>query len=115
MWLRDQHTQKIIFIDLKGIAHFTLDHPKLTLHEHLRTEVQQRITKPGVELDAYILSVTPFDRVYRALRVRKRPEDFAKENHLLFMYDTQSRPNEEYLENLFTLILDETPCARAQL
>jgi len=106
MWIKDRKTQKIIFIDPKGIAHFTLDHPKLTLHEHLRTKVQSRITKPGVELDAYILSVTPFDRVYKALRVRKKPEDFAKENHLLFMLDTPSRPNEKYMENLFTQILN---------
>lgn len=107
MWVKDQQTQKIIFIDPKGITHFTLDHPKLTLHEHLRTKVQQRITKPGVELDAYILSVTPFERIYRALRVRKKPENFAEENHLLFMYDTQTRPNEKYMDNLFNQILND--------
>jgi len=107
MWVKDPEAQKIIFIDPKGIAHLTKDHPKLTLHKHLKEKVQKRIDVPGVELDAYILSVTPFDRVYRAIGVRKKPEDFAREDHLLFMYDTPSRPNMKYMENLITQILND--------
>lgn len=107
MWVKDPEFQKIIFIDPKGIAHLTLDHPKLTLHQHLKRKVQKRIDVSGVELDAYILSVTPFDRVYRALGVRKKPRDYAKENHLLFMYDTPTRPNMDYMENLITQILND--------
>jgi hypothetical protein len=107
MWIKDEQTQKIVFIDPKGLVHESLDAPKLTLHEHLKKKVQPRITKLGVELDAYILSVTPFERINRALGVRKKPEDFAEENHLLFMYETQTRPNEKYMENLFTQILSD--------
>ena len=75
LWLKDQQKQKIVFIDPKGIVRHTLKDPKLTLHEHLQAEVQPNITKPGVTLDAYILSVTPFNTFYD--RVRKRPEKLA--------------------------------------
>ena len=34
-------------------------------------------------------------------------EKLAEENHLLFMYETQTRPNEKYMENLFTQILND--------
>jgi len=107
MWLRDQESQKIVFIDPKGIAHLNKDHPKLNLHKYLRDRVQQKITEPGVKLDAYILSVTPFDQAYRTLGERKRQESFAEENHLIFMYETGSRPNEEYIETLFTKVLTD--------
>jgi len=105
LWLKDQQKQKIVFIDPKGIVRHTLKDPKLTLHEHLQAEVQPNITKPGVTLDAYILSVTPFNTFYD--RVRKRPEKLAEENHLIFIYDVGERINQKYMSSLFGQMLND--------
>ncbi|MFH0896729.1 MAG: hypothetical protein V1850_01605, partial [Candidatus Bathyarchaeota archaeon] len=88
MWIRNNHNQKIIFIDPKGISRFSLDNPKLTLHNYLKTTVQPRIAGCNSTLDAYIISVTPFDSLYKTLPKKKNIDRLASANHLLFMKET---------------------------
>jgi hypothetical protein len=106
MWIKDHQTQKIVFLDPKGITHLSLGQEKLTLHEHLRNDVQPRIATSGIILDAYILSVTPFEGISKKLDVRKTLDEFAVDNHLIFMRETQTRPNKKYLDTLFSQILN---------
>jgi len=105
MWVRNQQNQKIIFIDPKGILRFSLDNPKLTLHNYLRETVQPRIAGTNITLDAYIISVTPFDAFYKTLPKKKSIDQLASESHLLFMKETEHRFNEKYVETLFGEIL----------
>ena len=105
LWLKNQKKQKIIFIDPKGIGRLSLRDKKLTLHKHLKAEVQPNITEPGVSLDAYILSVTPFNKFYEKEKIK--PEKLAKENHLIFMYKVGERLNEKYMNTLFTQMLND--------
>jgi len=101
MWLKEPQKQRIIFIDPKGISRLDLGHKKLTLHKYLKEEIQPIIGKPDIELDAYIISVTPFDLFCKAASIHKNREQLATENHLLFMKETQTRFNEKYIDTLF--------------
>jgi hypothetical protein len=105
LWLKhkDNKKQKIVFIDPKGIVHHNLNDPKLTLHKHLKEEIQPTINNPNVTFDAFIISVTPISTVYN--RFKKTAETLADENHLLFMYQVDKRLNPKYIETLFDLIL----------
>lgn len=38
---------------------FTPKNPKLTLHKHLKEEIQPKIGKSGIDLDAYISQLPP--------------------------------------------------------
>jgi len=102
LWLKDSKKQRIIFIDPKGISRLHLDHKKLTLHKYLKEEIQPIIDKQGVELDAYIISVTPFESFCKAASIHKSQEQLAIKNHLLFMKETQTRYNEKYMDTLFS-------------
>lgn len=101
LWLKDSKKQRIIFIDPKGISRLHLDHKKLTLHKYLKEEINPIIGRPDVELDAYIISVTPFESFCKAASIHKNREQLAIENHLLFMKETQTRYNEKYMDTLF--------------
>jgi hypothetical protein len=105
LWLVKGDKQKIVFIDPKGIGFYPLNHKKLTLHKYLQSEMQPQITEPGVTLDAFILSVTAFDK-YRD-RVNKSRAKLAEENHLIFMYDVGVRVNRDYMATLFNQMLDD--------
>jgi len=105
LWLKEQQKQKIVFIDPKGILRHSLTDQKLTLHKHLRNEVQPRINQPGVTFDAFILSVSPFNAFYEKVGIR--PDKLVKENHLIFMYSVGKRMNEKYMESLFNNILND--------
>ena len=103
LWMIKDDQQKIVFIDPKGIGFYHLKHKKLTLHTYLQSKMQPQITEPGVTLDAYILSVTAFDK-YRK-RVNKSRSKLAEENHLIFMYDVGTRVNPDYMTTLFDQML----------
>lgn len=106
MWIKEPKKQKIVFIDPKGISRLTLEHEKLKLHKHLKEEIEPKIGKPDLELDAYIISVTPYEMFCKAAAIHKTKEQLAKENHLLFMKDTQTRYNEQYIDTLFKQLFD---------
>jgi len=105
MWIKESQKQKIIFIDPKGISRLTLDHDKLNLHKHLREEIQPKIGKADLDLDAYIISVTPYEIFCRREAIHKTKEQLAKENHLIFQKETQTRNNEKYLDTLFNQLV----------
>lgn len=100
LWLQLPSSQKIVFIDPKGISRVSLDHPKLTLHNYLQKTIQP-LLPADLELDAYIISVTPFDLFYRNLTPKKNIQQLACENHLLFIKETESRKNGTYIETMF--------------
>lgn len=104
MWLKEPQKQKIIFIDPKGIARLSLTDDKLNLHKHLKEEIQPKIGKSDLELDAYIISVTPYETFCKAAKIHKTKEQLARENHLIFQEETQTRSNEKYLNTLFNQI-----------
>ena len=99
LWLKEQQKQKIVFIDPKGIVRHSLTDPKLTLHKHLKENIQQKFIDQNVTLDSYIISVTALQTVYT--RFNKRPETLAEENHLIFMYNVGERINPKYMDTLF--------------
>jgi hypothetical protein len=102
LWVKKDNTQKIVFIDPKGIVYYSINHPKLSLHMHLQREVQPQIVEPGITLDAFILSVTPFDQFRN--RVNKSLKFLAEEHHLLFMKLVGDRENPNYMKTLFSIL-----------
>lgn len=104
LWLKSPQDQRIVFIDPKGISRFSLDNPKLTLHIYLKETIQPKIPS-DILLDAYIVSVTPYDAFLRTLPRKKNMDQLVSENHLLFMKETVQRNNEKYVDDLFTNIL----------
>lgn len=83
-----------------------LDHPKLKLHEYLKTEIQKQINNPDVKLDAFIVSVTPFSTLRKM-----HPgypitiEELAEDKHILFQDKEEKVQKAEYVEKLFEIAM----------
>ncbi|MEM3872778.1 MAG: hypothetical protein QXE05_09485, partial [Nitrososphaeria archaeon] len=107
MWVLENDTQKVIFIDPKGLVFFDIDHPKLKLHQHLKELYEKRFKKekPEVKFDALIISTTPFDTFKSIQRMQSlKEEDALEKYHILFQRSSSDRKNENYIEMLFKYI-----------
>ena len=76
VWLIDGNTQHVIFLDPKGLVRYG---PKERKKVKLHTEIKQiedrvRVSDPDLRLHAYVLSVTPPDRIGDELRPREEWE-----------------------------------------
>ena len=76
VWLIDDNSQHVIFLDPKGLVRYG---PKERQKVRLHTEIKQieervRVSDPDLHLHAYVLSVTPPDRIGDELRPREEWE-----------------------------------------
>ena len=75
-WLVDDDSQHVVFLDPQGLVRYG---PKERRKVELHTEIKQiegrvRISDPDLHLHAYVLSVTPPDRIGDDLRTREEWE-----------------------------------------
>ena len=76
VWLIDDDSQHVVFLDPKGLVRYG---PKERRKVKLHTEIKQiqervRVSDPDLHLHAYVLSVTPPDRIGDELRPREEWE-----------------------------------------
>jgi len=105
LWIIRGKKQKIIFIDPKGLTFIRdLDHPKLNLHKYLKDEIQRTLDDPQVELDAFIVSYTPYNRVEQMFRnYRIGRTELEADKHILFQYEREGLHNPSYVNKMFYL------------
>jgi hypothetical protein len=108
MWIKKNGKQTILFIDPKGLTHLGLEHPKLKLHEYLKTEIQKQIKDSSIKLDAFIISVTPFS-VLRKMHPEQSIslDELEKNKHILFQYKEKELQSTSYVERLFEVAMHE--------
>ena len=65
VWLKDKRCQHVVFLDPKGLGRYgSREQKKVKLHHDIHEiEKQIRNTDPGLYLHAYVLSVTPADKI----------------------------------------------------
>jgi len=103
MWIKKNGKQIILFIDPKGLTHLGLEDPKLKLHEYLRDQIQKELSDPNVKLDAFIVSVTPYNIVAKTHGRHITLENFEKNKHVLFQEVDKGIPNTSYVGRLFEI------------
>jgi hypothetical protein len=114
MWIKDKDRQKILFIDPKGLTHMEFDQEKdeqkLSLHKHLKNDIEPKLNNDKVTLDAYTISVTDWKTVKELSKLNIPMSKFAEEHHILFQYKDRIKDrriiNEDYVNTLFDMILD---------
>ena len=65
VWLKDDQRQHVIFIDPKGLGRYgSREQKKIRLHRDIH-EIEERLrdTDPDLRLEAYVLSVTPVEKI----------------------------------------------------
>ena len=65
VWLKDDHCQHVIFLDPKGLGRYgSRERKKVQLHHDIH-EIEKRVqnTDPDLRLSAYVLSVTPSQKI----------------------------------------------------
>jgi len=116
MWIKNKDKQKILFIDPKGLTRIQFDQEKdeqkLSLHKHLKNEIQPKLKNDKVALDAYTISVTEWTSVKDLSGLNLSIPDFAKEHHILFQYKDRIKGrrtiNDSYINTLFNTALSTT-------
>jgi len=105
LWIIKDKRQKIIFIDPKGLTFIRdLEHPKLNLHKHLKTNIQPNLNDPQVKLDAFIVSYTPYNKVEQMFRhYHVGRTELETDKHILFQYEREGIHNPTYIEKMFDL------------
>lgn len=107
LWIVKGKKQKIIFIDPKGLTFIRdLDHPKLNLHNYLKNVIQPTLQDPHVNLDAFIISYTPYNTVRKLFRTYHIGRiGYEEEKHILFQFEKEGMQNPSYVDRLFDLAL----------
>ena len=65
VWLKDKHCQHVVFLDPKGLGRYgSRERKKVQLHHDIH-EIEKRVqnTDPDLRLSAYVLSVTPSQKI----------------------------------------------------
>jgi len=106
MWIKKAQKQTIVFIDPKGLAHMDLDDPKLKLHKYLHEEVEREIGNPNIKLDAFVLSVTPFQNLARIHGPTLTIDNLENEKHILFQSSGDAVPSKSCITRMFEIIGD---------
>ncbi len=102
LWIKTGDKQTIVFIDPKGLAHMTIDDPKLNLHRFLKEELQQELDNPNVKLDAFVISVTDFPDFNRNQKQQYTLTQLEQDNHILF--PDVIIQNKSCIERMFDII-----------
>jgi hypothetical protein len=90
LWIVDQSVQRIVFIEPHGMLHenaYSRD-DKAGLHERLPAlaqEIGERSRRGNVRLDAFIISATPYDHLYKHYGDGKWDQAKFAEKHILFL------------------------------
>jgi hypothetical protein len=104
MWMKKKDKQVIKFLDPKGLIFIgDLDHPKLKLHEKLK-EIEKQLNNPNIELDAFIISNTPYTDVNKRYEHQASisKQKYEEEKHILFQYLQEGQPDPLYIKYLCT-------------
>jgi hypothetical protein len=101
LWLKTGDSQRIVFVEPHGMLHeeayWTDD--KVHLHERLAGLSAKWGQKPRgkkVTLDSFIISATPYERLYKYYADRRRSKSDFAAAHILFFDE-----NQEYVARLF--------------
>lgn len=106
MWIKKGQKQTILFIDPKGLTHLGLQDPKLRLHEYLRESIQKELKNEQVKLDAFIVSVTPYQTFIKMHPEQSiKLEEFENDKHVLFQFKDKGIQNTSYVERMFEISL----------
>ena len=99
LWVNDGEKQRVTFVDPKGIRNLRgLDDPKIQLYKLLKTEIAPRLGDPGIVLDSFIISNTPYEEV-DFWNIIEDNSAF-KKNHIIFQTDG------DYIGELFGMIFN---------
>ena len=76
VWLIHDDSQHVVFLDPKGLVRYgAKERKKVRLHKEIKQiEERVRVSDPDLRLHAYVLSVTPADRIGDELRPREEWE-----------------------------------------
>ena len=98
LWLVLDKTQYITFVDPKGLKFCSkgLNDPKICFYKEIKT-LESQIGDPGVVLNSFIVSVTPYDYIGWWGNTFKKEE--LEEHHILFQQD-----GSVYIKKLFKMI-----------
>jgi hypothetical protein len=113
MWVKCKDEQKIVFVDPKGLTHIEFGEQetdqKLSLHQHLKNEIQPKLKNNKVTLDAFTISVTEWTTVKALSGLNLSLPEFAKQHHIVFQYKDRIQGkrtlNQAYIDTLLENIL----------
>lgn len=105
VWLKQDGEQHVLFLDPKGlVTHGRKERNKVKLHTEIKeTEKQVRKQTPGVHLHAYVLSVTPPDKIGD----EKRSKSEWADKGVYFLGDS------DCLEQIIEKVLGDAPPGEA--
>jgi hypothetical protein len=96
LWIVEGDTQRITFIDPKGMRQLGINHPKVMFFKAVQ-ELGESLGDPNVRLNSFILSVTPF----QAVQWQGSKPEF-EERNVLFQHDDK----QTYIRMMLTRILE---------
>jgi len=86
LWLKKEETQKIVFIDPKGLQHTKgLDDQKIVLRKDIK-KLESRLGQDNITLDSFILSKTDYDDLTEGRTKPPKKEEYQRKN-VLFLED----------------------------
>ncbi len=94
LWLIDGATQRVIFVDPKGIQKLGASDPKIQFHKTIK-EIEQRLGDPNVRLDSFIVSNTA-SATMRMLWGMTKPQ--MEQSNILF----QEEDSDSYVARILT-------------
>ncbi|MCX7955676.1 MAG: DEAD/DEAH box helicase family protein [Patescibacteria group bacterium] len=86
LWIKENNSQKIIFIDPKGLEHNKdLDNEKIQFVNYLK-EIEKKLKENKIQLASFIISQTDYQEL---IKERKNPpsQDEYENNNVLFLSD----------------------------
>ena len=104
LWVLSKEDQRLAFVDPHGLSFSGIEDPKVSLHRILAEEPP---TWAGIKkVDAYIVSVTPFDEVRsRFGHTPATIEAYAKDLGILFQDRERGHPNPSYVKQFFDCLM----------
>jgi hypothetical protein len=105
LWIKKNNKQEIIFVDPKGILLLgNVNHDKVKFCTNTIKEIESSVKEQlrnasnntELLLDAFILSVTPYDVVKGIFEDGKKPKEYFEQNKILFLDDKK-----DYIEKIF--------------
>ncbi|MDG6949795.1 MAG: DEAD/DEAH box helicase family protein [Nitrososphaerota archaeon] len=108
LWVVRDREQRLAFVDPHGLSFSGSGDPKVSLHRILAEEPPNWA---GIKkVDAYIVSVTPFNEV--SSRFGHAPatiEAYAKDLGILFQDRERGQPNSSYMRQFFDSLMSDGP------
>lgn len=108
LWVMRDSEQRLAFVDPHGLSFSGSGDPKVSLHRILAEEPPNWA---GIrKVDAYIVSVTPFNEV--SSRFGHAPatiEAYARDLGILFQDTERGHPNPSYIRQFFDSLMNDVP------